>query len=247
MQRSLARLLVSLFFSFLILPVQAAVQNVQSSAEELLAKKLQLAIPRVPITSVHESRLNGLYEVELASGERIFSDADASHFIVGDLFQVTTEGLVNLTEADRNVERAAKMASMTDDQKILFTPQVKKVSVSVFTDVDCVYCQRLHASIQDYLDRGIEIKYLAFPRAGVGSDSYNKIVSAWCADDKQEALTRLKAGQSIEEKICSHTVTDQYRLGREIGVSGTPALVLESGELIPGFVPADQLAKMLGL
>ncbi len=247
MQRSLARLLVPLLFSFLILPVQAGVQNDQSRAEELLVKKLQLAIPQVPITSVHESRLKGLYEVDLASGERIFSDADASHFIVGDLFQVTTKGLVNLTEADRNVERAAKMASITDDQKILFTPQVKKVSVSVFTDVDCVYCQRLHASIQDYLDRGIEIKYLAFPRAGVGSNSYNKIVSAWCADDKQEALTRLKAGQSIEEKSCSHTVAEQYRLGQEIGVSGTPALVLESGELIPGFVPADQLAKVLGL
>ena len=247
MQQLLASLLASMFFSLVILPVQAVAQDEQSLVEDQLAKILQQAIPQLPISKVRKSGLQGIYEVELASGERIFSNADASHFIAGDLFQITADGLVNLTEEDRNVGRAAKLAALDDSQKILFTPQVKKISVSVFTDVDCVYCQRLHASIQDYLDRGIEIKYLAFPRAGIGSSSYKKVVSAWCADDKQDALTRVKSGQSIEEKTCTNTVAEQYQLGREIGVTGTPALVLESGELVPGFVPAERLAQELGI
>lgn len=247
MQQLLAGLLASMFFSLVILPVQAEAQDEQSLVEDQLAKKLQQVIPYVPITNVRGSALEGIYEVELASGERIFSNADASLFIAGDLYKITADGLVNLTEEDRNIGRAAKLTALDDSQKILFTPKVKKVSVSVFTDVDCVYCQRLHASIQDYMDRGIEIKYLAFPRAGLGSSSYNKVVSAWCADDKQDALTRIKSGQSIEEKTCTNTVAEQYQLGREIGVTGTPALVLESGELVPGFVPADRLAQILGI
>lgn len=95
---------------------------------------------------------------------------------------------------------------------------------------------------------GIEVKYLAYPRAGVGSKSYNKVASAWCAEDKNQALTQLKNGHSIEENICEgNPVASQFQLGGQLGVRGTPAILLESGEMIPGYIPAKELAKKLGI
>ncbi len=247
MQQSIASLLISMLCLFWTLPAKAADQNALSIVQQNITNKLHEVAPQLVITQVKASRIDGLFEVELAGGERIFSNLDASHFIVGDLFKATSDGIVNLTDEDRNAARAIKLASIADKNKIIFTPEQKKYSVSIFTDVDCVYCQKLHASIQEYLDLGIEIKYLAFPRAGIGSESYKKIVSAWCADDKQQALTRLKLGESIEDKTCDDSVAEQYALGKSIGVQGTPAIVLESGKLVPGFIPAHQLAKILDM
>lgn len=247
MQQSTVSLLIAILCSFLVLSAQASDEDMPSMTQQNITNKLNQVVPNLVITQVKASRIDGLFEVELAGGERIFSNADASHFIVGDLFQATSSGIVNLTDEDRNTARAIKLTSIADENKIIFTPEQKKHSVSIFTDVDCIYCQKLHASIQEYLDLGIEIKYLAFPRAGVGSDSYKKIVSAWCADDKQQALTRLKLGENIEEKTCDNSVAEQYALGKAIGVQGTPAIVLESGKLVPGFIPAHQLVKILDI
>jgi thiol:disulfide interchange protein DsbC len=119
--------------------------------------------------------------------------------------------------------------------------------VSVFTDVDCGYCRKLHLEMADMNALGIEVRYLAFPRAGVGSPTYDKIVSAWCADDRNQALTDLKLGKDIPNRACPNPVAKQYELGHDIGVTGTPAIVLEDGRLLPGYMPAAELAGLLGL
>jgi thiol:disulfide interchange protein DsbC len=132
---------------------------------------------------------------------------------------------------------------------IVFSPKGQvKASVTVFTDVDCGYCQKLHEEVPALNAKGIEVRYLAYPRAGIGSPSYNKIVSAWCANDQQDALTKLKRRQPIPTNICAgNPVAAQFALGGKMGVRGTPALVLESGRLLPGYMPADRLAAELGV
>ena len=124
----------------------------------------------------------------------------------------------------------------------------RKATISVFTDVDCDYCRKLHLEVPELNAMGVEVRYLAYPRAGVGSESYRKIVSAWCATDPNTALTALKAGKTITDNQCSdNPVADQYQLGQQMGISGTPAILLEDGRLLPGYMPAAQLAESIGI
>jgi thiol:disulfide interchange protein DsbC len=120
-----------------------------------------------------------------------------------------------------------------------------KHTVTVFTDIDCGYCRKLHQEIADYNQQGIKVRYLMYPRAGVGSESYNKAVWVWCADDRQDAITRAKRGEEIPHKTCANPVKEQFELGQTLGVRGTPSIILENGQMVPGYVPAAQLAQML--
>ena len=128
---------------------------------------------------------------------------------------------------------------------IVFAPDAPKHIITVFTDVDCGYCARMHRQMADYNRLGIEIRYTAFPRAGIGSPTYEEMVSVWCAEDQHTAMTDAKAGRAVEPARCDSPVSDQYEAGRAIGVNGTPAIVLESGELIPGYLPPDELLSRL--
>jgi thiol:disulfide interchange protein DsbC len=124
---------------------------------------------------------------------------------------------------------------------------VRKATISVFTDVDCGYCRKLHLEVPELNARGIEVRYLAFPRQGTTSPSFDKLVSAWCAADRNDAITRLKRGETIPRKSCANPVERQYVLGHQMGVEGTPAIIFEDGSLHPGYAPAADLAKLLGL
>jgi thiol:disulfide interchange protein DsbC len=117
--------------------------------------------------------------------------------------------------------------------------------VSIFTDIDCGFCRRLHAEMAQYNKQGIAVRYLFYPRAGIGSDSYKKAVSVWCADDRQAAMDSAKAGNEVPEKTCENPVEAHYELGQQMRVQGTPAIVLEDGEMVPGYVPPDKLRRAL--
>ena len=96
--------------------------------------------------------------------------------------------------------------------------------------------------------RGVEVRYLAYPRAGLASDGYRQLASAWCSDNPQETLTRLKNKQSVPDNVCtSNPIASQYELGQEVGVRGTPAIVMESGKMLPGYQTAEELIATLGL
>jgi len=221
--------------------------SIDTEIEQEIINKLQQAVPHIPLAGIKKSQLTGLYEVSFGNGERVFITQDANYFVAGDLFQVMDEGLVNLTDAQREQTRAERIAGIDASDKITFSPEIKKASVTVFTDVDCGYCQKLHREMANYLDAGIEVNYLAYPRAGVGSSSYDKVVAAWCAEDKNAAMTRLKSGQTVESKSCENPVAEQYQLAIDLGVRGTPAIILESGQLVSGYVPAAKLTEILGL
>ena len=128
---------------------------------------------------------------------------------------------------------------------IVFGSGKEKHVIDVFTDIDCGYCRKLHSQIDQYNKEGIEVRYMSYPRAGVNSESGRKAISVWCADDRKKAISEAKQGNPVEEKTCDNPVAEQFALGRVVGVSGTPALVLENGELIPGYVPPKRLRQLL--
>ena len=115
----------------------------------------------------------------------------------------------------------------------------------MFTDIDCGYCRRLHSEIEQLQENGVEVRYAAFPRAGVGSDSYKKYVSVYCAKDQNVTMTLAKAGKMPEPATCDNPVADQYKLGQKLGITGTPTLIFEDGEMQPGYAPWKELLKRM--
>ncbi len=219
-----------------------------TSADEVRAR-LKQANAGIPINNITRSQLKGFWEAELPGGQILYVTEDGENFIVGDLFQITDTRFVNLAEEGRNVKRKALMSSIDESEMVVYAPAKSetRATITVFTDIDCGFCRKLHQEIPELNRMGIAVRYLAYPRAGVPSDSYDKIVSAWCADDPKKALTEAKAGIAIEQRTCVNSVARQFRLGGDMGVTGTPALVYESGELQAGYMPAAQLAIVLGL
>ena len=212
-----------------------------------LKSKVEKAIPGLKVTSVADSVVDGIYEVDSNNDQMIYVSADGKSFLVGDIYQVERNGLVNVSEKKREEKRAAILASIDKKDFISFAPKETKKRIMVFTDIDCGYCRKLHQEIPRLNELGIQVDYLAYPRAGVGSKSYDKAVSAWCGDDPRARLTDAKNGKAIPDKVCANPVAAQHELGQRLGVTGTPAIMLENGEIIRGYMPADALAKGLGV
>ncbi len=236
-----------------------AVQAQEMSTEDRILKALSEARPDFQFTDVRPSPIDGLYQAQVVGGPLLYVSPDAQLMIAGDMFSIEPGGFARY-EDPAIVEKRKQLASQLDQEDaIVFAPEGEsKAVVYVFTDVDCGYCRRLHSqmtSYQDggetkpgYNDLGIEIRYLAYPRAGVGSPSARKLETAWCAEDQQAVLDRLKNLQSVDNQTCENNpVAQHYRLGGEFGVNGTPALVLPDGKVQPGYVPPEQLAQILGL
>ncbi len=184
----------------------------------------------------------GLYEVVI--GPHVFYvSADGKYMIQGDLMDLGTRK--NLTEPVRLAAQQAAIDGIGEDNMLIFSPEKPKHTITVFTDIDCGYCRKLHQEIGRLNELGIKVRYLMFPRAGVNSHSYEKAVSVWCADDPKSALTTAKSGKEPEAKQCDNPVKEHMAMGQMIGVQGTPTIVMENGDILPGYVPADRLAAML--
>lgn len=192
---------------------------------------------------VKASPVDGWYTIQKGSMVAYIS-ADGRYLLQGDMIDLDEQ--VNLSENVRTDARRELMATVTDEQLIVFTPEEVKYSVAVFTDVECSYCRRLHSQINEYMAQGIEVRYLLYPRNGPASRAWNTSEEVWCASDQQNALTMAKLDRKFETSACdSSTVQDHYVIGRDVGLSGTPAIVLEDGTLIGGYLAPDQLAAAL--
>ena len=210
--------------------------EVLESLKKILEKHL-----RVAPSSLKESKIPNLYEAMYGT-EVVYVSADGKYFINGDMINLETrENVSNI--AKQSVRKG--IMEKQDNKPIVFKAKNEKHKLTVFTDIDCPYCAKLHREVPQLNEAGVTVEYLMFPRAGIHSNSYKKAVSVWCADDQQTALTKAKKREQIEEKTCKNPIETQYNLGQEIGVNGTPALITKSGKLIPGYVPADRLVKIL--
>lgn len=209
------------------------------SADEAAIRK---ALPGLQIDAMEPAPISGFYEVVVGS-HVVYVSSDGRYMLQGDLIDLSTRR--SLTEPRRQAAQRAAVESVGEDKMIVFKPDKPKHHVTVFTDIECGYCRKLHGEIDQYLDAGIEVRYLMFPRAGAGSSAYRKAVAVWCADDRNTALTDAKAGKSIEMKTCDNPIDEHMELAVTLGLRGTPFIVLDSGQVQPGYVPAKQLARLL--
>lgn len=209
-------------------------QAVRDRLESLTGPDTEIAIA--------ESAIPGVLQVRLG-GDIVYISEDGRYLMQGRLLDL--ESRTDLTNAAKTDIRKELVNEIDMAQVIQFGPDNPEFELLVFTDVDCGYCRRLHEQIADYNDAGIRINYLAFPRAGAGSGTFQKMDAVWCSEDQHAAMDQAKAGGSPRAENCESPVADQYRLGQALGVTGTPALVTMDGDLIPGYVPADDLRGRL--
>ena len=255
-RKNFARYRVSIFAAVIMLIFAGASRAESDNADAYAAVEARIVGAlsastggSVEIAEIIQTEANGLLEVTLTSGLVLYATETGEHFVVGDLYAIRNNGLVNLAEQKREVERKSLVDDIAIDEMIVFSPEGEtRDYITVFTDVTCFYCQKLHREVDDLNSRGIEVRYLAYPRGGLDSEGAKQLATAWCADNKQETLTKFKAGESVPIDDCGTSpVASQYQLGVELGVRGTPAIVTSGGQMIPGYRPAADIAQELGL
>lgn len=224
------------------LALALAASPVLADAEAAIKESLAKMLPEYKVSSIGETPIKGLYEVMLGP-QVMYVSGDGRYLMQGRLIDLANRA--DLTEPRQAAARKMAVDAVGDANMVIFAPEKYDHTVTVFTDTDCGYCRKLHKEIDQYEAEGIRVRYLFFPRAGVDSDSYKDAVSIWCAGDRQKALTEAKAGKRPAQKTCDNPVKAHMELGELLGVSGTPAIVLDNGDLVPGYVPPKRLAAML--
>jgi thiol:disulfide interchange protein DsbC len=203
-----------------------------------IAKRLD-----VKVEDVVPSPIPGLFEIR--SGTDVgYVSTDGRFYVDGDIFDMQTKD--NLTESRREEGRLQMLSKVSDADAIVFSPQGPvRHTLTVFTDVDCPYCRRMHSEMAELNRLGIRVRYLMFPRSGPDTDSWHKAEAVWCSADRRDALTRAKKGEAVKAPACKAPIAEQYALGREMGIRGTPAIITETGEYVDHYVPAAQLSEYL--
>lgn len=219
--------------------------HADEASDKAIRKTLESLNLEIPVESISSSPLNGLYEVSLKGGRVLYASADGQFVMQGNLYQIQGGKPVNLTE---KVERQAisKTINGIPAAEMVVYPAVgeTKSHITVFTDTTCPYCHKLHEEVPELNKRGIEVRYVAFPRQGLGSPGDEQLQAVWCSKDRRDAMDRMVDGKNIKSAKCVNPVTRQFQIGQSIGVNGTPAIVLADGQLIPGYQPAAQVAKL---
>lgn len=227
-----------LLISVLYMPV--------SMAENIEKKILSVLPPDSKIESIEESVIEGLYKVYFGDLQPLYVSSDGSYFIYGDLYQIDNGSVKNLSLLDANGRRKEILNAISRNELIKFKAGSEKHSIYVFTDVDCGYCKKFHSQIDEYNSIGISVNYAAFPRSGIDGSTYQKMVSVWCSDNKKDALSSIKKGSEIDSIFCTdQPISRHYNLGQVLGVTGTPAIFMENGSQIKGYIPPEELLKRL--
>lgn len=214
-----------------------------ATPDAAIRKTLEELEPGLPVESVSESPMAGLYQVQLKGGRLLYASPDGQFVMQGNLYQIKNGSGVNLTQEAESRGVAEQINAIPRDQMVVFAPEKPQAHITVFTDPDCGYCQKLHSEVPELNRLGIEVRYLAFPRQGPGSHGANTLVSIWCAKDQQAAMTKAKSRQELAAASCENPVQKQFELGQLLGVNGTPSIVLGNGRMIPGYQPAAELAR----
>ena len=237
MKNVLTKIVVTITICLFVTPIYSA-----DSELETARKNIAERFKTVNANNITPSTIPGLYQVAMPP-RYFYVSADGRYLVDGDLIDMQSKK--NISEPLRNKSVAAAIEAMGENSMIVFGKSTLKHTITVFTDIDCVYCRKLHNEIKKYNELGIRVRYLAYPRAGIGSGSFTKAEAVWCAKDKNKAMTQSKNGTSIKSEKCKNPVAQHYALGNMMGVRGTPAIVLENGTIVPGYVPAARLAEGL--
>jgi len=243
------KLLTVLFATTFLASFAHANTPVSPEQANVLKTAVQKARPGLSIGEIRSATVPGLFEVDLGGKDTVYMSADGKYLITGTMYRVENKRFVNIADERMQPMRVQKLAAVKKEDMVIFSPKgTPKSYVTVFTDVDCGFCRKLHKEVPQLNAMGIEVRYLAYPRAGVPSPSADKLVTVWCSKNRQETLTQMKNGSTLPAQTCAHNpVAAEYQLGNELGISGTPALFTPNGELLPGYMPANELAATLGV
>ncbi len=209
-----------------------------------VTEQLNLLAPSRAPDQLSETPVPGLYLVRYGTSV-LYISADGRYLIDGSMLDMAERK--NLTEESIAMARLEVLNGLDESEMVVYTPKETKRTITVFTDIDCPYCVRLHEERQALLDAGIKMRYLLYPRAGINSPSYDKAVNVWCAEDRARAMTQAKAGEKLEAKSCETPILSQIQLASIFGLKGTPHIVIDNGEVIGGYMPAPKLIQQLNL
>ena len=237
-----------LFLTTVTLVLLTNTAGAQSLRDKLSAAIETASQNQLQIVGITETPLSNIYRVELSTGEMLYADAAGDYLFAGDMYKTSAAGLMNLSAGTRSERTVELIAAVPEDEMIIFTPETATLAtITVFTDVDCTYCRKLHGDIEALLARGVQIRYMAYPRGGASADSYDKMISVWCSDDRHKSLAQAKNGQNLPTRGCENPVLKHHAMGNQLGITGTPALVMPDGTLVPGYMDVDRLTAMLNL
>lgn len=227
---------------FSYLAVMAAFLSTGLSAQALLPE-VNKAFSEVGLNvkAVADSTVPGMLQVQTDKG-LFFMSENKQYLFEGNIYDLKNKKLVN-EDILKDIRKAG--VKDFDNSVIEFKADNEKYVVHVFTDTSCGYCRKLHNEMADLNKAGITVRYLAFPRGGVQSATYDELQSIWCAKDAKQALTDAKNGKAVQQASCQNKVAQQYELGQSFGITGTPALILPDGRLIPGYQPAAALVAAI--
>jgi thiol:disulfide interchange protein DsbC len=213
--------------------------------ENAIKQAFAKSMPSVKLDGIKASEVKGLYEVSVGTHVFYVSD-DGKYLIEGHLIDIAARK--DLTEGKLSESHVNAIKKLGTDKMIIFAPKTSKYTVSIFTDIDCGYCRKLHSELDSYMAEGITIQYIFFPRTGKNTESYKKAISVWCAggaEERKAALTAAKKGATPKEKTCDNPIDEQMQVGADFEINGTPTIVSAKGTVYPGYLPAKQLAEML--
>lgn len=213
------------------------VEKIRSQASKMFRGVASAEIIKSPAKNV--------YRIAFETGGFAFAYVDGDFVLLGDLYNV--EEQVNLSDKATSDVMVAAIDNVSTNNMIVYGPKDAKRHVTVFTDIDCGYCRKLHAEVPELTKAGIQVRYMAYPRAGIPSASYDKFQSVWCNADKNQALTDAKSGKHVPSSTCDNPISETFAIGKKVGVKGTPTIVLDNGTVTPGYVPANVLIERLGL
>jgi thiol:disulfide interchange protein DsbC len=238
------KLALALCLVGITMTAQAGDAGVPPEVEKTVRAAIASFGPKVHIESVASSPIPGFYRV-IASGQMVYVTADGKYMLNGDLVDVAKRHSLN-DDAWASF-RKAELAGVPAAQRIVFAPPHPKTTLTVFTDVNCGFCRKLHEHIDDFMKAGIAVEYLAWPREGVvttagnPTPTYTEMVSVWCAADRKDAFTAAKQGRTPRPATCDNPVKTEFELGERLGVTGTPAIFTPDGRQLGGYVTADQV------
>lgn len=248
--RAPALVLIAMLFAAPLLPAATGAAAPDSSAKAAAA--VPVTDPRMAIAAkmqgvkaedLHATPIAGIYEL-LRGADAAYVSSDGKYAILGDL--VETGSNHNLTENRRRDMRLKMLAAIPESQMVVFGPDNAKHTITVFTDMDCAYCRKLHSQISDYNKLGIKVRYIAYPRTGPNTASWSKAEQVWCSADRKTALTEAKLGKTLPTKVCAdNPVAREYELGEQFNLQGTPTLILGNGEMVGGYLAPPDLVQAL--
>jgi len=233
--------------SILTLTLCTGVSLAQQPSVEITEGFKKLA-PTASINSSIKTPIKGVSQIILESSsidDVYYITDDGKYLINGNIIE--TSSRINITENSKSAMRKDIVSSFDQNNRIDFFPEDMKHHVTVYTDIDCGYCRKLHSEMKQFNDLGIGISYLLYPRSGIDSESYNKAVTAWCADDRNHAMTVSQNGVALEPKQCDNPIEEHYTSGKKVGVKGTPNIVTDSGVLWPTYMSPEALLQRLNI